>query len=122
MSDPVQPARRSCCLTDVTRLPTRRAASIGLALAGVALTACGIAGPESRTFTGPVTVISSTTVCIGAPNASGECFVKDRRTRSLRVSDCVRVTYVLHDSPGPSTASKIEHVEAGTHTGECPHQ
>jgi hypothetical protein len=95
---------------------------VGVALTGFALAGCGVAGPESRTFVGPVTVVDSDTVCIGGPDASGECFVRDQMTKNLRVSDCVRVTYALHDSPGPSTASKIQPLDAATHAVDCPRQ
>jgi hypothetical protein len=91
-------------------------------MAGLALTGCGVASPESRTFVGPVTVVNSDRVCIGGSDASGECFVKNQTTRNLRVSDCVRVTYVLHEVPGPSVASKIEHLNAATHPDNCPRQ
>ena len=89
-------------------------------LVAMALGGCGVAGPESRTFVGPVTVMNTTTVCIGGSSASGGCFVRDRLTRDLHVSDCVRVTYAPHDSAGPSTASKIEHLDAATHAADCP--
>jgi hypothetical protein len=77
-----------------------RAARIGLALlaCGVLTTACaGGSGPASRSLVGRVTVVKSTTACIGGPSASGECFVRDRLTRSLHVGDCVRVTSLLLD-------------------------
>lgn len=70
---------------------------------------------------GPVTVVNPQRVCVGGPDASGECFIKPRSTQGLHVSDCVRVTYTLHDSPGPSTATKIEHLDAATHTADCRH-
>jgi hypothetical protein len=85
---------------------------MGVALAGITLAGCGVAGPQSRTFVGPVTIINQTRVCVGGPDASGECFVKDRLTRNLHVSDCVRVTYLLQGSARPSTASRIEHLDA----------
>jgi hypothetical protein len=108
---------------DVTRRrPHRCGVWLGVALVGLVANGCGVAGPESRTFVGPVTVINSHTVCIGGPDASGECFVKDQMTKSLRVSDCVRVTYVLHDSPGPSTAWKIQRLDPATHAADCPRQ
>jgi hypothetical protein len=91
-------------------------------LAGTILAACGVAGPESRTFVGPVTVVDRTRVCIGGADASGECFVRDRRTRNLRVNDCVRVSYLLHSSAGPSTASGIQRLSAADHAGACPPQ
>jgi hypothetical protein len=102
--------------------PPHRQGWLTAALLGWALTGCGVAGPESRTFVGPVTVVSSGSVCIGGPNASGECFVKDQMTRNLRVSDCVRVTYVLNVSPGLSTASTIQPLDRATHTADCPRQ
>ena len=96
---------------------------------GLALLACGVltacaggSGPASRSFVGRVTVVASTSACVGGPSASGECFVRDRFTRSLHVGDCVRVTYKLHDSEGPSTASKIEHLDASTDAAHCPRQ
>jgi hypothetical protein len=59
----VQPVLRSCCLTDVSRLPHRHGAWLGVAITGVTMTACGVAGAKSRTFVGPVTVINSERVC-----------------------------------------------------------
>ena len=78
--------------------------------------------PEPRTYVGPVTVVDHDTVCIGGLNASGECFVRNRVTRSLRVDDCVRVTYLPYESSGPSTALKVGHVDRAAHATECPHQ
>jgi hypothetical protein len=95
---------------------------LGVALVGLVTSGCGVAGPGSRTFVGPVTTVNSHTVCIGGPDASGECFVKDQMTKNLHVSDCVRVTYDLHDSPEPSTASKVQHLDRVTHAADCPRQ
>ncbi len=93
---------------------------MAVALTAMALGGCGVAGPDSRSFVGPVTETDTTTVCVGGAEASGTCFVRDRLTRNLHVSDCVRVTYVLHDAAGPSTVSKIEHLDPDTHAAECP--
>lgn len=103
-------------------LEHHRRAWLGVGLAGFALGGCGVAGPESRTFVGPVTVVHSTGVCIGGPEASGECFVEDRLTRDLHVGDCVRVTYLLRDSSGPSTATKVERADAAKNFEACPRQ
>jgi len=119
----VQLTVRSCCLIDVAReLRHHRRSWIGVALAGIALGGCGVAGPEPRTFVGPVTVVDSTGVCIGGPEATGECLVKDRLTRDLHVSDCVRVTYVVREVPGPSTATKVDRLDAAENSKACPRQ
>lgn len=117
----MQPALRSCCLIDVIRPTPPRGALLSLALA-FGLVGCGGAGPQTRTFVGPVTVVYASEVCIGGPDAGGECFIRDQVTSDLRVSDCVRVTYTLNDSPGQSTASKIEHLDAATDAAACPRQ
>lgn len=118
----VQPWLRSCCLIDVSRPTPRRGIWLTVALAGVGLVGCGVAGPQTRTFVGPVTVVNASRVCIGATDESGECFIKNQLTKQLRVSNCIRVTYTLHDSPGPSTPSEIEHLKAATHAAACPRQ
>ena len=85
------------------------------------MTGCGVAGPESRTFVGPVTVVGRDTVCIGGPDASGECFVKDQMTRNLNVSDCVRVTYTLpSESAAYATPTKIGDLDAVSYAADCP--
>jgi hypothetical protein len=91
-------------------------------MAAFAVAGCGVAGPSSRTFVGPVTVVSHHTVCVGGPDASGECFVKNRVTRNLHVSDCVRVTYTLGDSAAVATAARIDRLEAASHTADCPRE
>jgi hypothetical protein len=88
----------------------------------LAVAGCGVAGPRSSTLLGPVTAVGRDSVCVGGADASGECFNKDRRTRNLHVSDCVRVTYTPDDSAAYSTAAKIERLDAGSHTAECPRQ
>ncbi len=67
-------------------------------------------------------MVSHHTVCVGGPDASGECFVKNRVTRNLHVSDCVRVTYTLGDSAAVATAARIDRLEAASHTADCPRQ
>jgi hypothetical protein len=119
----VQPTRGSCCLIGVTGgVRPHPRVWLGVALTGSLVAACGVAGPESRTFVGPVTVVGASGVCVGGPEASGECFVRDRLTRDLHVSDCVRVTYVVHDSPGRSTATKVERLDPSKHADACPRQ
>jgi hypothetical protein len=119
----LQPTLRWCCLIDVTRLSRHHRAWLAAALGSPTLTGCGVAGPESRTFVGPVTVVGSDSVCIGGPNASGECFAKDQMTRNLNVSDCVRVTYTPpNQSAACATPTKIENLDASSHTADCPRQ
>jgi hypothetical protein len=100
------------------RSPARLAAWLGC----VALAGCAVVGPESRTFVGPVTVVSHHSVCIGGPNASGECFAKDQLTRHLQVTDCVRVTYRRDDSAAHATLTDVEHLVAGDHPADCLRQ
>jgi hypothetical protein len=71
---------------------------------------------------GPVTQVSRDTVCIGGPDASGECFVKNDLTEDLRVSACVRVTYTPDDSAAYATPTGIEHLDTASHTTDCPRQ
>ena len=59
----------------------------------VMIAGCTRSGAQTRTYVGPVTEVDTHTVCIGGPEASGECFVKDQVTERLRVNDCVSVTY-----------------------------
>ena len=61
--------------------------------ASVMIAGCTRAGAETRTYVGPVTEVDTHSVCIGGPEASGECFVKDQVTEHLHVNDCVSVTY-----------------------------
>jgi hypothetical protein len=109
-------------LTDVSERRRRRGTWLVVAVACLDVVECGVAGPTSRTFVGPVTAVSPRGVCIGGRDAGGECFVRNRMTRSLRVSDCVRVTYTLHDSPGPSSATRIEQLDTASHAIDCPHR
>ncbi len=97
-------------------------ARLAAVFACVALAGCGAAGTPTRTFVGPVTVVSHDRVCVGGPDASGECFAHDHLTRYLHVSDCVRVTYIPDQSAAASTATKIEHLDAASHPMECPRQ
>lgn len=70
-----------------------------------------------------MTVVGRDSVCIGGPNASGECLVKDQMTRTLKVSDCVRVTYSPpKQSAAYATPSKIERLDAASHSAGCPRQ
>jgi hypothetical protein len=71
---------------------------------------------------GPVTVVGRDSVCIRGPDASGECFVKDQMTRTLDVSDCVRVTYTPNGAAAYATPTRIEHLDAATHPADCPRQ
>ena len=118
----VQPGLRSCGLIDVIRPPARRAALVFVAAASFAVAGCGVAGPESRTFVGPVTVVSRDSICVGGPDASGEGFGKNPVTRNLHVSDCVRVTYTPDDSTTRSTATRIERLDAAINAADCPPQ
>lgn len=118
-----QPAARSSCLIDVTRHPMRLVARLALAMVCLAPAGCGAAGPRARTFVGPVTVVTHDSVCVGGPDASGECFVKDEITQELKVSDCIRVTYTTpDDSRAYATATTIEHLDAASHPTDCPRQ
>jgi hypothetical protein len=117
MRFPGDPSRRG-----VIKPPPRLRTLLVVASVCFAVAGCGVAGPKSRTFVGPVTVMNAHRVCVGGPDASGECFVKSEATSSLRVSDCVRVTYVLHDSPGPSIPSSLGTLDGSRHASECPHQ
>ena len=106
-----------------TRFSPRSRAWLAAALGCLTSTGCGVVGPESRTFVGPVTVVGRDSVCIGGPNASGECFVKDETTRNLKVSDCVAVTYrPPNESAAYATPTKIEHLDAASHAADCPRQ
>jgi hypothetical protein len=118
----VQPAFALCCLIDVTLLRAPRTTRLAAAFVAAVLTGCGVAGPEPRTFIGPVTVVRHNGVCIGGPDASGECFVKDQMTKDLHVSDCIRVTYTPDESAAYATPTKIEQLDAGSHTSDCPRQ
>lgn len=71
---------------------------------------------------GPVTTVHGSTVCVGGPDASGECFALDSVTRGLRVNDCVRVTYIPTNSDTPATATEVEHLDAATDASICPRQ
>ena len=117
-----QPGFPCWCPIDVSKRPPRGKAGLYVALACVAVTGCGVAGPESRTLVGPVTVVSHDSVCIGGPDASGECFAKNWLTRNLRVSDCIRVTYEPDESAAYTTATRIEHLDAARHAADCPRQ
>jgi hypothetical protein len=96
-------------------------ASLAVALACVTA-GCGAVGPQSRTFVGPVTVVTRDRVCVGGAGASGECFLRDWMTRGLGVSDCVRVTYTPDDSAPYSTGTKVDTLDAAGHADACPHQ
>jgi hypothetical protein len=95
-------------------VPTRRATTLAAAVAtGLALTSCGVAGPVPRTLVGPVTAVDATGVCVGGPDASGDCFLATPVTQALHVGDCVRVTYVVTAAPGRVSATTLEGVEPG---------
>lgn len=102
--------------------PLPRATRLAATFVVVAMAGCGVAGPRPRTYVGPVTVVSRHSVCIGGPDASGACFVKDRMTKGLRVSDCLRVTYTPGESAGYETPTEIEHLDAASHQDDCPRQ
>ena len=93
-------------------------------LAGSVMVAgCARHGEETRTYVGQVTEVHARTVCVGAPEAKGECFIKDQVTERLRVKDCVSVTYT--PEPGgvtPSRAEKVVAADRASHQVECPEQ
>lgn len=93
-------------------------------LAGSVMVAgCARPGAEPRTYVGQVTEVHARTVCVGAPEAKGECFIKDRVTERLRVKDCVSITYT--PEPGkvaPSLAKKVVAADRASHQVECPQQ
>jgi hypothetical protein len=87
----------------------------------VLISGCSAAVAEPRTYVGQVTEVDDGTVCIGAAAARGECFVKDRVTRQLRVNDCVQVTYVPQpEQQVPSTADEVIAVPLAGHADDCP--
>jgi hypothetical protein len=107
----------------VPRLAPFRRAWLAAALGCLTSTGCGVAGPEPRTYVGPVTIVSRDSVCIGGPDASGECFVIDQETRDLKVSDGLRVTYTPPGEPTAlATPTTIVHLDAASHRAECPRQ
>ncbi|WP_460461268.1 hypothetical protein [Angustibacter peucedani] len=76
----------------------------------------GIAGVR---FVGQVTQVSGEQVCIGAPEAGGQCVMKDGLTEDLRVDDCVDVE-VPDVRSGPSRAERVTVVDRAEHPHECP--
>lgn len=94
---------------------------LGVALAALTLVGCGLSGGSSKTYVGPISVVSASTVCIAGPQASGECFVKDGVTQSLRLGQCVQVTYPVDSGgQGPATPSAVALEDAAAHRAECP--
>ena len=91
-------------------------------LAGSVMVAgCARPGAETRTYIGQVTEVHARTVCVGAPEAKGECVIKDQVTERLRMKDCVTVTYT--PEPGnvtPSRAKKVVAANRASHQVECP--
>jgi hypothetical protein len=81
-----------------------------VAAACLAVTGCGASHPNPKTIEGPVTTVNQHTVCVGGLNASGECFTVDSVTRSP------------DDEATPSTATRVEHLDAATNASTCPHQ
>ncbi len=89
----------------------------------VMVAGCARPGAETRTYVGQVTEVEANTVCVGAPEAKGECFIKDQVTERLRVKDCVSVTYT--PDPGnvaPSRATNVVAADRSSHQVECPEQ
>lgn len=84
------------------------------------LTGCG--GNSVRTFVGPVTGIGLHRVCVGAPEAAGECFWQTPLTAGLRANDCVQVTYASPAQPTstPKKLQKVTRVNASDHPRDCP--
>jgi hypothetical protein len=93
-------------------------------LAGsVILAGCARPDAETRTFVGQVTEVYARTICVGAPEAKGECFIKDQVTERLRVKDCVSVMYTPEPGDmGPSRANKVVAADRASHQVECPEQ
>lgn len=77
-----------------------------VAFAAAVTSGCGVAPTPTKSLTGQVSEVDGTVVCVAAPEASGECFVKNRVTSSMRVGDCVTVTFYSPEQrqPGPLTA------------------
>lgn len=94
---------------------------LAVAVASLLAGGCGTGSGSSTTFTGQVSEVTATRVCVGARAATGECFVRDDTTRSLRVSQCVRVTYAADSGgAGPATASTVSIQDAAAHRDDCP--
>ena len=94
------------------------------ALAGsVMIAGCTRSSAETRTYVGQVTEVGTSGVCIGGPEASGECFLKDQLTERLLVNDCVSVTYTPGPRRlGPSRATKVSAAHRDSHPLDCPEQ
>jgi nitrous oxide reductase accessory protein NosL len=87
----------------------------------VMITGCARADAETRTYVGQVTEVDAGTVCVGGPEASGECFVKDQVTERLRLNDCVSVTYAPEPpQQGPYRAKEVAAADVASHPSECP--
>ena len=93
-----------------------------LATAATALLLAGCGGNSARTFVGSVTGIGSHRVCVGAPEAAGECFWQGPLTSGLHANDCVQVTYALPAQPtsAPKKLQKVARVNASDHPRDCP--
>ena len=94
------------------------------ALAGsVMIAGCTRPDAETRTYVGQVTEVDANTVCVGAPEAKGECFVKDQVTERLHLKDCVSVTYTPEpENVAPSRATTVVAADRASHQAECPEQ
>lgn len=65
----------------------------------------------SDRFTGVVTT-TAPSLCLGAPAASGDCFVATAQfIEGLRLNDCVTVVYRAADSPLPGPRGTVTAVE-----------
>jgi hypothetical protein len=90
---------------------------------GVIVVGCARPGADTRTYVGQVTEVHARTVCVGAPEARGECFDKDQVTEHLRVKDCVSVTYTPEPGKvGQARAKKVVQADQASHQAECPLQ
>ncbi|NYJ01909.1 hypothetical protein HNR19_002607 [Nocardioides thalensis] len=93
-----------------------RAAAAGAAFLGVVVFgACGAHDVDLRMFVGPVLEVDGELVCIGADNATGECFVQDERTSDLAIGDCVRVSYRTDVGKPGLSVEDVEMVVADAH-------
>jgi hypothetical protein len=94
--------------------------SLVMLFVALAISGCGGGDAKTDTLVGPVTSVRDGRVCVGGAAASGTCFVQNVATSDLKLNDCVRVTYSSRGSSGPSTATKVRHLDPAEHTAECP--
>jgi len=72
-------------------------------------------------FTGVVTT-TNPRLCLGRPEASGDCFVADAKfLDGLRMDDCVTVTYQTRNSPDPGPRGTVTAIERADECSRpCP--